>query len=139
MQADGPLTGAPLNFPSGGAGSSCCPPAIVPILDGVGNVVPQVVPAFVTVQAQLIVFATNLDPNGVSVEFFQRPKEPVNAAGPPTVDNVAVVAGGANFPDAVVVDFTPLPGGETDVWMVRVTNACGCCAFDALLVEIQGA
>jgi hypothetical protein len=107
-------------------------------VDGVGVLVPQVVPAFPTVQAQLVVFATNLDPNGVTVEFFMRPKEPPNTFPPPTVDNVVVVPGPVpNFPDAVVVDFTPVLGSDAEVWMVRLTNACGCCAFDTLLVEIQ--
>lgn len=120
----------------GGNGEVCCPPAIVPILNDLGALVPQVMPAPEGQQTQVVTFATNLDPNGVTVEFYQRPKEPANTAGPPTVDNVAIIPGTPIFPDAIVTDLTPPLGGAGDVWMMRISNACGCCAFDFMLIEV---
>jgi hypothetical protein len=118
----------------------CCPPAILPSLDpATGDFVPNVQQPDEGIPFDLDILATNLDdaPAVPTVEFYQPPGAPPNAEPPPTVNTVTVTPGAANNADLVTANITAAANSAGDVWYVRLTNACGCCAFTDIVLQIQ--
>jgi hypothetical protein len=116
MQEDGPLTGAPLNFPKGGPRG--CPPAAS--FYEVNSGTPGL--ALVTVPGPTPILAHG------DASCYDTPTTTARLVSGAPVNPALIVIGTAIVGDDLSVSVSAVPDNDGGVWVMVAQNAGGCCA-----------